>query len=172
MEKTLLLNATYEPINVISWQRAAHLYFLGKVEIVESYDRQIGTPNLSMNVPAVVRVKKFIPAKKYRHVRFSRHTVFTRDRHACRYCGRTYAPEQLTFDHVVPQSLGGQKNFENIVAACRPCNYKKADKTPDEAGMPLIGKIHSPVWPLAATILSSTRRNIPEMWKDYLFAAQ
>ena len=117
-EKTLLLNATYEPLRVISWERAISLYYLGKVEIVDTYERNILTQKVSMKIPAVVRVKRFVAFQRaYRHVKFSRQNVFTRDRYTCQYCGETQKGEHLTFDHVIPQCQGGETTFNNIVTA-------------------------------------------------------
>lgn len=171
MEKTLLLNATYEPLRIISWEKAVYLFYLGKVEIVESYDRQIGTVSVFLKVPAVVRIKRFVSLHRiHRNVKFSRRNVFTRDRYTCQYCGESFKEEHLTFDHVIPASKGGEKTFENVVTACKKCNYKKANKTPSQANM-LLKKtvIQRPHWPLAVTLLSGLPDSPPLVWEPYLF---
>ena len=170
MEKTLLLNATYEPLRVLPWEKAVYLFYLGKVDIIECYDRPIRSVSVSMKVPAVVRVKRFVPFQRsYRHVKFSRQNIFTRDRHTCQYCGETFKPEHLTFDHVIPVSQGGETTFHNIVTACRKCNYKKANKTPEQAKMALRRQLHRPNWPLTVTLMLSLQKQTPEIWKSYLF---
>lgn len=169
-EKTLLLNATYEPLRVISWERAISLYYLGKVEIVDTYERNILTQKVSMKIPAVVRVKRFVAFQRaYRHVKFSRQNVFTRDRYTCQYCGETQKGEHLTFDHVIPQCQGGETTFNNIVTACKPCNYKKAGRTPEEAAMPLRSRIYRPSWPLSISLMLALQTQIPAQWEPYLF---
>ncbi len=153
MEKTLVLNATYEPLKVVNWQRAIMLLFQEKVEIVESYDRPIRSPNVTYLVPSVVRLRRYVPFQRSaRPVKFSRRNVFVRDRHVCQYCGNAFEPTALTFDHIVPASRGGTKTFENIVTACVPCNAKKADRTPVQAGMPLRKGATKPRWCLSSSL--------------------
>ena len=172
MEKTLLLNATYEPLRIIPWDRAVQLVFLNKVEIVESYDRYIRSLSVAMRVPAVVRTKRFVPFQRsYRTVKFSRQNVFTRDRHTCQYCGEKFRPEHLTFDHVIPQCQGGPTTFDNIVSACKPCNYKKAGKTPLQANMPLLSRMYRPTWPLSVTLMLAMSTP-PKEWSAYLFGGK
>ena len=169
-EKTLLLNATYEPLKIISWQKAVYLYFLGKVEIVESYERTIGSISCSLQVPAVVRVKKFIKYQRsFRHVKFTRNNVFARDRFTCQYCGTHFQAKELTFDHVIPASIGGETTFENIVTACKPCNMKKGDKPLNKAGMKLISSAYRPHWPISVSIMLGMQKQYPNEWNVYLF---
>lgn len=170
MEKTLVLNATYEPMKVVSWERAIHLYFQNKVDILESYDRMIGSVSISIPVPSVVRIKKYIDFQKtHKIVKFCRKNVFVRDRYQCQYCGYIGRPEELTFDHVVPLSRGGPTTFDNIVTSCIPCNTKKANKMPDQAGMVLARKLHRPSWPLSVMLAVSLFKNRPKVWEPYLF---
>ena len=169
-EKTLLLNTTYEPLRIISWQKAVYLYFLGKVEIVENYNRKIGSKSCNLNVPAVVRVKKFIKYQRsFKHVKFSRNNVFARDRFTCQYCGDVFQPKDLTFDHIIPASVGGDTTFENIVTACKPCNMKKGNKPLHASGMRLISAAYRPNWPLSVSIILGMQKKHPDPWKAYLF---
>jgi 5-methylcytosine-specific restriction endonuclease McrA len=134
---TLMLLPWMAPHKVISWQRAIVLSFLGKVEIVAEYDEIVRSPSVAMHAPAVVRMRR---AHMPRHttIRFARANVFRRDGWRCQYCGASLAANALTYDHVMPRARGGRTDWENIVTCCRPCNDKKRDRTPDEAGMKLL----------------------------------
>lgn len=129
----LLLNANYEPLNVCNIRRAVTLIMLGKAEVIQESDRKVATSGNSLDVPSVVRmryhVKRPIP-----RLRLSRHSILARDNYMCQYCGAT---KDLTLDHVVPRWAGGPQTWENLVACCRKCNLKKADKTPAQANMKL-----------------------------------
>lgn len=132
MSDTLLLNADFNPISilplsVVSWQHAVKLYFLDRVDILESYpDRLIHSERLTMAVPSVCMTKEYFNFKK--HVKFSRSNVFLRDLYTCAYCDETFSPSNLTLDHVIPRSAGGKTVWENSITACKPCNYKKGSK--------------------------------------------
>lgn len=131
-ENTLLLNADYNPISVlplsvIPWQHAIKLYFLDRVQILETYpDRLIRSEKLTMEVPSVCVTKEYFDYKK--SVKFSRANVFLRDLYTCAYCDETFAARDLTLDHVLPRTAGGKTTWENSVTACKPCNYKKGSK--------------------------------------------
>src|SRR5438552_3781568 len=122
MELTLLLNATYEPLRVLNWQKAITLLWQGKVEVLEVYDREIHGVSVTIKLPSVIRLLKMIKIRDaHRSVKFSRINIFTRDGYRCQYCRRKYRTEDLTFDHVIPIAKGGKKTWENIVTAhhCR-----------------------------------------------------
>lgn len=166
----LVLNAdfrplSYYPLSLWSWQDAIKAVFMDRVNIVSLYDRVVRSPSFEMQLPSVVSLKTYI--KPSRQPAFTRFNVFLRDRFSCQYCG---AREELTFDHVVPRSKGGMTTWENVVAACSPCNLRKADRLPAEAAM----------WPIAAPFqpsvmdLHSNGRLFPpnylhESWMDYLY---
>jgi 5-methylcytosine-specific restriction endonuclease McrA len=168
MSHALVLNASFEPLHVVTWQRAIQLLFQGKVEVVEESDHEIHTVRLTMKVPAVLRLLSYVPlARKRQIVRFSRINIFLRDNHICQYCGHTFARHQLTLDHVIPIVQGGRKCWENIVTACKPCNQRKGGRTPTQASMKLIRKPKQPNWlPTANLHLGITKT--PERWKIYL----
>ena len=169
MELTLLLNATYEPLRVVHWQKAVSLLWQGKVEVLEVYDREIRGVSFSIRLPAVMRLLKMVRLKEsHRAVKFSRINIFTRDSYTCQYCNHRHRTEELTFDHVVPIALGGRKTWENIVTACWRCNNKKSGRTPELAGMRLIKKPVKPRWSPVITITIGIR-NWPESWRDYLY---
>ena len=136
VNRTLLLNATFEPLRVISWQRAVSLLCTGKVEVVTSYDRVLRAVSWTLNMPSVVRLTHFIRRKRIR-IAMTRHNIFLRDNHQCQYCLKRLAPKDLTRDHVVPRSQGGGMTWDNIVAACVPCNRDKGGRTPKQARMKL-----------------------------------
>jgi len=136
--RSLLLNATFQPLQVISWQKALQLFFSGKVEIIEESDRLVRSVTISIRAPLVIRLLKYIPERHRRTlVRFTRNNIFLRDQYTCQYCGRRPGLAHLTMDHVIPVSRKGPKSWENIVTACRTCNLNKGGRTPDEAGMKL-----------------------------------
>ena len=134
----LVLNAdfrplSYYPLSLWSWQDTIKAVFMDRVNIVEEYDRVVHSPNMNMRLPSVVSLKTYV--KPSRHPAFTRFNVFLRDRFQCQYCG---SPDQLTFDHVVPRRLGGRTTWENVAAACAPCNMRKGGRTPAQAQMHLI----------------------------------
>ncbi|HPH65607.1 MAG TPA: HNH endonuclease [Kofleriaceae bacterium] len=165
--RTLLLSQGYEPIKVISWQRAIALLTLGKVEVIEEYDAELRAVSLVIKVPAVVRLLRAFRRHK-KPVKFSRVNIAARDRYRCQYCDRKCALSEITYDHVLPRSRGGVTSWENIVSACVACNSRKANRTPTEAGMALRTAPVRPQWMGAVTITVSTR-SVPDAWRDYLY---
>ncbi len=132
MEQTLLLNATYEPLKVVHWQKAVTLMCQGKVEVISEYDhREIRSVKFSFRLPSVIRLLRYIRIKRtIDYVPFSRANIYARDDHSCQYCGEVFATSELTFDHVVPVAQGGRKDWENIVTCCITCNRKKGGVPP------------------------------------------
>ena len=170
MEQTLLLNATYEPLKVVHWQKAVTLMCQGKVEVISEYDhREVRSVKFSFRLPSVIRLLRYIRIKRtIDYVPFSRANIYARDDHSCQYCGEVFATAELTFDHVVPVAQGGRKDWENIVTCCITCNRKKGGRTPAEAGMHLR---RMPKRPESAPALRITvgLRQAPESWRDYLY---
>ena len=165
--RTLLLSQGYEPIKVISWQRAITLLTLGKVEVVEEYDAELRATSLIIKVPAVVRLLRAFRRHR-KPVKFSRVNIYARDGYKCQYCGVKCSITELTYDHVLPRSKGGKTTWENIVTCCYPCNGGKGNRTPAEAGMKLRATPVRPEWVPAVTIRVSTR-SMPDAWRDYLY---
>lgn len=166
--KTLLLNSTYEPLRVISWERAVCLWFEGKVEIVTEYsDFDLKSVSITIKCPAVVRLLQYVRGRKHR-VKFSRVNVFSRDRYTCQYCGDMPGTPDLTFDHVLPRSRGGTTVWENIVTCCITCNAKKANKTPEEARMKLRSKPVKPDW-TPGTKMIIALPHTPDEWRSFLY---
>lgn len=167
MEKTLLLNITYEPLRVISWQKAITLLTLGKVEVVEEYDREIRSVSFSIKLPAVVRLLRLV---KWREgpVKFSRKNIYARDRGLCQYCGKELKRQEITYDHVIPKSQGGDSSWENVVTSCLDCNSHKGGRTPRQAGMKLRKIPKRPKWNMSLRITIGLRQT-PDSWRDYLY---
>jgi 5-methylcytosine-specific restriction endonuclease McrA len=168
MANALVLNATFEPLHIVSWQKALQLLYQGKVEVIEESDKVVRTVSLEVRVPAVLRLLSYVPLKRKKHwVRFSRSNIFIRDKNSCQYCGVQFPKAQLTLDHVVPSVQNGPKTWQNIVTACKPCNQRKGGRTPREAGMVLINEPKQPNW-LPSTTLRLGLTVSTEQWKVYL----
>ena len=133
MRNVLVLNASFEPLSVVSARRATCLVLADKAEIIESGEELVRSPSFAMNVPLVVRLRYMVKAPRQRRAVLSRRAVFARDDYQCQYCGA----HADSIDHIVPRSRGGHHSWENLVAACKPCNLSKRDRTPEEAGMVL-----------------------------------
>ncbi|ORE98476.1 HNH endonuclease [Aurantimonas sp. 22II-16-19i] len=170
LSPALVLNAdfrplSYYPLSLWSWQDAIKAVFLDRVTILAEYDRAVRSPTFSMRLPSVVCLKTYV--KPARNPAFTRFNVFLRDRFQCQYCG---SPHELTFDHVVPRSKGGLTTWENVVAACSPCNLKKGGLMPREAGMI---PHQTPFQPTVHDLHNNGRLFPPnflhESWLDYLY---
>ncbi len=164
--RTLLLNSTFEPLRVISWQRAVTMTYIGKVEVVRSYDRMLRSVSTHIEAPAVVRLRQFVRRHRVR-IAFSRRNVFLRDDYSCQYCGLVLPASELTTDHVDPRRSGGNSSWENVVAACVPCNRRKGGRTPREARMPLRRRPQRPNH-LPSLALRLSREGAPALWHDFL----
>ena len=165
--RTLLLTQGYEPIKIISWQRAMVLLTLDKVEVVEEYDAQVRAVSMIIQVPAVIRLRKAY-RRHAKPVKFSRVNIYARDGHRCQYCGTRCTIDQLTYDHVIPRSRGGRTTWDNIVSCCVTCNARKANRTPAEARMALLSTPARPTWMPTVQIQVSTR-SVPDAWRDYVY---
>lgn len=141
---TLVLNASFEPINVIRSTRAVVLILNGKAESVLDTDRLCGSGSggTVLMFPSVIRLLTMADVPRVRQVPLSRRALFQRDHHACQYCGDK--PIALEVEHIVPRAQGGKNHWLNVTTACRTCNAKKRDRTPDEAGMKLLSKPYAP----------------------------
>lgn len=166
--RTLLLNQGYQPVGACRWQKAMCMLILGKAEIVEEYDSwEIRSANDIFPAPAVLRLKEYNKLGP-QYVKFSRENVYLRDGHVCQYCHVRFSARKLTLDHVVPRSRGGKTTWDNIVASCWDCNYKKADRTPREAGMPLLTVPTMPNGRHPAARSYLNRGRIPQEWESWI----
>lgn len=165
--RVLVLNASYEPINVCTVRRAAVLILKDRAEILERADRSLHAERFTLPRPAVIRLRTYIKIPRDAHSRkITRRAVFARDRWACQYCGTDRGG--LTVDHVIPRSKGGGSSWENIVACCAPCNRRKGDRLPAQADM------HPRAVPRAPSptiFVHVAVPRIPEAWEQYLLAA-
>ncbi len=166
----LVLNADYRPLSYYPlslwpWQEAVKAVCLDRVQIVAEYDATVRSQRAAFRLPSVVVLKDFVKPQK--RVAFTRFNLFLRDEFRCQYCG---SKGDLTFDHVLPRSRGGITSWQNVVAACSPCNLRKGSKTLKQAGMRLA---RAPRAPTAEEMQAHGRRFPPhhlhESWLDYLY---
>ena len=143
MERCVILNGDYTFLNVVDWKRAIRLMIKQKAEVLKFSSRAIRNSEgkIVTYVPLVMRLIKIIRMIYKNKVPFTKKNVFVRDKYKCGYCG---SKNDLTIDHVIPASRGGKTNFDNCVAACRPCNNKKDRRTPSEAKMYLSHQPYAP----------------------------
>jgi 5-methylcytosine-specific restriction endonuclease McrA len=169
MRHTLLLSNGYEPLKIISWKKAIVLVFLEKVEVVEAYAEKVRAPSAEYPLPAVVRLHRYVRYLPQR-VKFSRQNLFFRDNYTCQYCHKPHPPGQLTYDHVVPRSFGGQTSWTNIVTACKRCNHRKGNKHLHQVNFKLLRDPVEPKWmPLFSPLIHSDAT--PPVWREYLATA-
>src|SRR3972149_8268887 len=117
MEWTLLLNSTFEPLKAVTWKKAVTMVMLGKVEVIEEYERVIRGVRFALRLPAVIRLNHLI-RRRTSIINFSRENLYVRDRGRCQYCGCPFGHKELTYDHILPRSKGGQTEWTNIVTCC------------------------------------------------------
>ena len=163
MQQVLVLNASFEPLNVCTVRRAHVLVYKGKAEVLEELGRQLHSASDTYPWPHVIRLLAYVRVPRAVKRKISRRALFARDGHRCVYCGSS---GRLTLDHVVPRSRGGDSVWENVVTSCAPCNLRKAtasggdrDAHAREAARPT---------PTLFVTLSAPR--IPERWQPYLAA--
>lgn len=140
--KTLVLNATYEPINIVDDTRAVVLILLGKAVSELDSDRICGSATETLMFPSVIRLVHMAMVPRLRQMPLSRRRLFERDSFTCQYCGEK--PSKLTVEHIIPRSQGGKNVWQNVTTACTPCNAYKRDRTPEQAGMKLLSKPYAP----------------------------
>jgi 5-methylcytosine-specific restriction endonuclease McrA len=163
--RVLVLNATYEPINVCTVRRAVVLLLKAKAELLEEWEEQLRSGSCTVPRPAVIRLVSYVRVPRDTHRRkITRRAVFARDGWACQYCG---SRSQLTVDHVIPRSKGGPSSWDNIVASCAPCNRRKGDHHLQHIGMSLRRAPRAPGPHVFIQVASPT---IPQSWRQYLAA--
>jgi len=163
--RVLVLNATYEPINVCTVRRAVVLLLKEKAEVIEHAGWKLHSATSTIERPAVIRLVTYVRIPRGSHRRkITRGAVFARDDWTCQYCG---SRSNLTVDHVVPRSKGGASSWENIVAFCAPCNRRKGDALPRQVGMRLLKQPRTPSPHVFIQVASPA---IPTVWLQYLAA--
>jgi 5-methylcytosine-specific restriction endonuclease McrA len=163
MQQVLVLNASYEPLNVTSVRRAYVLVYKGKAEVIEELDQSLHSATATYPWPHVIRLVHYVRVPPAVQRKISRRALFARDGWRCVYCGD--GGGRLTLDHVVPRSRGGDSVWENVVTSCAPCNLRKGNRTLEEAKM----RLSSPPRPPAPVLfIRLAAPKIPNRWQPYL----
>ena len=165
--RVLVLNASFEPINVCTERRAVVMIFKGVARMEEHNGHMLRSQRIEMHAPSVIRLTE------YRHIPFerrslSRKNILLRDHSCCQYCGKQFSPAELTLDHIVPRSRGGESTWDNLVACCKRCNHKKGSRTPEESGMDLLRRPRAFSLHVNRQIMRYIGR-ADETWRKYLF---
>lgn len=162
MGKVLVLNASYEPLNITSWRRAVVLIIKGKAERVEHNGKTLYSDFL---LPTVIRLRYYVRVP-YKEIPLTRRNILHRDSYTCQYCG--YTGDELTLDHVIPRSRKGGESWENMVTACVRCNVKKGNRTPKEANMPLRNAPRRPYSSLYFEVSKHLKSGMHAEWQKYV----
>ncbi|MDW8402782.1 MAG: HNH endonuclease [Chloroflexus sp.] len=160
------MNASYEPLQLISVRRALILLLQEKAELVEAAMQHLRAQSVTYSVPLVIRLVRYIRIPRQLRLPCSRRGVFARDRETCQYCGQQPGRSHLTMDHVIPRSQGGQTTWDNVVTACRDCNHRKGGRTPEQANMVLLSTPRQPQY-LAFALLGELERH--DVWRKYAY---
>jgi 5-methylcytosine-specific restriction endonuclease McrA len=164
--RVLVLNASYEAINVCTVRRAAVLVLKDRAEILERAEWALHAEFFEMPRPTVIRLNSYVRVPRDAHSRkITRRAIFARDRWTCQYCGTGHV--SLTVDHVIPRSKGGTSSWDNIVTCCAPCNRRKGDRLPKQANM---HPKNTPAPPAATIFVHVAVPRVPEVWQQYLAA--
>lgn len=169
----LVLNADFRPLSYLplstwSWEDAVHAVVQDRVSVIMEYDRLVRSPSVTLRSPSVVALREHVRRREIPSITRT-NLISLRDHCSCAYCGKTFPMVELTFDHVVPRAQGGRTRWENIVSACGTCNSRKEDRTPSQAGMPLLWRPHVPsIEELARRDFFVHQRRVIEDWKAFL----
>lgn len=161
MAKALVLNASYQPLCVVPTRRALVLALKGKAEVIHTNGHIFRSEHIEMRAPSVVRLTYYVKVPFRARSSLSRRAVFVRDNFECQYCGR---PAE-NVDHIVPRSRGGAHTWDNVVAACRPCNSRKENRSPADVGLSLR---HPPRPPHDSVWIVVAVDNVDPLWEQYL----
>ena len=134
MSRVLVLTNWFFPHQILKWEDAVRLVYIGSADVVAEYDEELRSPSVVWKMPAVIRLKRNIDKRK-KGIKYSRFNLFVRDNFTCQFCGLKKKARDLTRDHVVPRANGGKTTWMNTVTSCRTCNSLKGRKSCDEAGM-------------------------------------
>ena len=181
--ETLILDVGWQPVGRVGFDKAVRLLAKQRAEVVDSHDRVIWSPATlrpdvvpvvgnateEFRAPSVVRLLKAITYGPRRGIKFSRLNVWLRDKGRCGYCGTKVTLDSYTYDHVIPSSRGGRREWTNIICACVECNARKGGRTPFEAGMKLIAKpVRPTTLPQGVRPQIVWRRGMPDAWRAWL----
>lgn len=165
-KKVLILNQDYRALTICSVEKAFILVYLNKAElVVDVPELRINTISSHFAMPSIIRLFRYVNLP-YKGVVLTRQNVFKRDGGQCQYCGTIH---DLTLDHVLPRSRGGKSSWENLATACKPCNSKKGDRTPQEAKMALA---RQPFKPTFLMFLRDYSGKLDENWRPYIGASK
>lgn len=169
MSSTLLLNADYtpmelSPISLLSWRESIRAYYTNSISILKTYDHwRVRSPSIEFEVPSIVVSNHY--HKRNNYAKLTRKNLFVRDEYRCQYCGVKFYYHELTFDHVLPRSHGGDSSWENMVACCKSCNHKKGN---NPKILP-IKRPHRPTWHEIYNQSKCYRITIPDpAWQEFL----
>jgi len=185
---TLILNRLYIPNHIVSWQRAVSLLYQGAARSLDmdlipydwdswieysrlpgfddTYYNYVNSTSLKVAVPDILVLSTY-DRLPIRDVKATRENIFARDHNKCAYCGQQFKRVELTIDHIIPKSHGGNNSWKNCISSCKSCNHKKSDKTPEQAGMPLKFKPTEPKW-CDALHKVIKNQNIRPNWMKFL----
>ena len=161
--RVLVLNQSYEPLMVIGAKRAVILLLNEKVDSLENYREKIHSAYISLPLPSVIKLKHYARIRR-KEIVLSRKNILKRDNHTCQYCGVRSVP--MTIDHVISRKKGGEDTWDNLVAACVPCNTSKGNHSTREAQMELVKKPRKPTMILH---LQKFVKQFQNSWRPYLF---
>lgn len=161
--RVLVLNTTYEPINVCSTRRAVVLLLKDRADVLESGGAELRAEHLALPQPVVIKLRSYVQIPRSDRRRLSRRVVLARDGHSCQYCGST---RHLTLDHVIPRSRGGSTSWDNVVTSCSQCNTRKGAHLPTEIGM--VPRVR-PRPPSLTDFLVASPHSVPDGWMPYLY---
>ena len=161
--RVLVLNQSYEPLMVIGAKRAVILLLNEKVDSLENYREKIHSAYISLPLPSVIKLQHYARIRR-KEIVLSRKNILKRDNHTCQYCGVRSVP--MTIDHVISRKKGGEETWENLVAACVPCNTRKGNHSPREAQMVLV---KTPRKPTMILHLQKFVKQFQHSWRPYLF---
>lgn len=163
-QAVLQINASFEPMAFCSARRALALVIKDKAIVIETMDREVRPGHF---YPSVIRLREFVHIP-HKMQTLSRKNILLRDRFECQYCWKKFHASELTLDHVMPESRGGKATWANLVACCSPCNRKKSNRTPEEAGMSLLRRPRPATIHTSRYIMRCTGVDHPQ-WKRYLY---
>lgn len=166
MGDVLVLNATYEPLSVVSVKRAVVLLLKEKAELIETATALLRSESFSLPRPLVIRLVYFVKIPRRVSLPVTRRGVLSRDQYTCQYCGSSPPRKELTIDHVLPRSRGGKTTWENIITACQKCNGRKGNRTPAEANMKLLSEPQRPRYVAIAALGNAEAK---QAWGKYMW---
>ncbi len=165
--RVLVLNASYEPVNVCTVRRAVVMIFKGVARAEEHNGHILHSAHVALHAPSVIRLTEYVHIP-FKNRWLSRKNIILRDDSMCQYCGKHLPPAELTLDHVMPRSRGGEAGWDNLVACCKRCNHRKGNRTPEEADMRLVRRPRGFSLHVNRQIMRYLGR-ADETWRKYLF---